>query len=115
MEYTNHEAHAVGLAQKGILWLIPAWVLACLVPGIPQTLLCIVLSMAGIVFIYKLAVAQKSPVPWLWAALQCVPLISFICLVIINQMATGILKRKNVRVGLMGANSSDLDGLLIRR
>lgn len=43
------------------------------------------------------------------AILTLIPCIGLIVLLIINGKATSILKQNDVRVGLIGANMSDLD------
>ncbi len=106
MEYTNIEAYEVGKKQKAIMWLILASLIAFFIPYAT-----FVVGIIGIVLVYQLAKAQKSSVAWLWALLQIIPVVSLICLLIINQKATSILKQKGVRVGLMGGDSTQLKNL----
>ncbi|MFA6728323.1 MAG: hypothetical protein WCS17_08925 [Prevotella sp.] len=106
MEYTNIEAYEVGKKQKAIMWLIIASLVAFCIPFAT-----FVVGIVGIVLVYQLAKAQKSPVAWLWALLQIIPIVSLICLVIINQKATTILKEKGISVGLMGGDSTQLENL----
>ncbi len=111
MNYTNEEAYNVGKKQKAILWLILATLLAFLILVIfPFAIL--IVSIIGIVFVYQLASALKSSYAWLWALLQLIPLVSLICLIILNQKATKVLRDKSVGVGLMGANSKELENLI---
>lgn len=107
MDYTKQEAYDVGKKQKAILWLILASIGAFFIP-----FAIFVVAIIGVVFVYQLASAQKSSYAWLWALLQIVPLVSLICLLILNQRATKIVRDKGVKVGLMGANSKELEKLM---
>ncbi|MDD5657440.1 MAG: hypothetical protein PHF00_09335 [Elusimicrobia bacterium] len=71
------------------------------------------MGLIGIVFVYQLAKAEKSSTPWLWALLQLcpIPIVSLVCQVILNLRATAILRKKGIRVGLMGGDSAQLEKL----
>jgi hypothetical protein len=42
------------------------------------------------------------------AALMCVPCVSLITLLVVNQRATGILQQHGVRVGFFGADANSI-------
>jgi len=68
----------------------------------------LVLNLIGVVFIYRLAKALRQTA-WVYAVAAFVPCVGLITLLLINQFATGALRRHGVRVGLMGALKSDLE------
>jgi peptidoglycan biosynthesis protein MviN/MurJ (putative lipid II flippase) len=70
----------------------------------------LVLNLIGVVFIYRMAKALHQTA-WVFAVAAFVPCVSLITLLLINQFATGALRRHGVRVGLMGAVKSDLENL----
>lgn len=106
MEYTNIEAYKVGKRQKDIIWLILSYFVAAFIPYVP-----FVMGFIGIFLVYKLAKAQKSEEAWLWALLQIIPIVNLICLIILMQKSTKILRKKGIKVGLMGGKSAQLEKL----
>ncbi len=96
---------AIGLAQRLLLWAVLASILGWVIPfafiiTIPFQLYCV----------YKLAKAlQLSTVASvLYLIAMFIPLVSLICLLILNGRATRALKEAGIRVGLMGAKPSTL-------
>jgi hypothetical protein len=69
-------------------------------------------SLVSIYFVLRIARAEKKSTPWLWAALQIVPIANMICLWMLNSAASATLKSKNIKVGFFGASSTDLDALI---
>jgi hypothetical protein len=59
------------------------------------------------------AKAQKSSHTWLWALSQVISGVNVICLLILNQRATNILRDKGLKVGILGASEQDLEYSLI--
>ena len=106
--FTNTETYEIGKRQKAILWLILLSIFLIFIPKIGPILSAVI----NIMFVYKLAVALKSKVAWLWCLLMIVPLVSLISLLIINGKATTALRTAGIKVGLMGANKAQLEGLL---
>lgn len=107
-EFTKAEVHEVGKRQKTILWLLLASIVAHVVfqPALILTgLLCVV-------FIFKLAKAEKSKAAWVWAILAFLPILSLIALLVVNGRATRILRDAGLKVGVMGANKQQLESLL---
>ena len=95
----------VGLAQRLLLWAALASILSFIItPGlvvaIPFQLYCI----------YKLSKALELhtvAIVFLMLAMV-IPLVSTICLLVLNGKATSVLKSAGIKVGLMGAKASDL-------
>jgi hypothetical protein len=102
--------------QKAIILCILVYL--CLIPVqfvIPEEsrmLLLIALAPLGIVstvFVFLLATKVYSQGTGIvLAILTLIPLVGLIVLLIINGKATNILKENGIRVGLLGASSSDL-------
>ena len=100
---TSEQVIRVGKQQRAIMWLILAAILTFLVP-----LAGLITGIIMIVFVYRFASAMKWPVAWLWAILSFLPLINLLILVTLNGRATKLLRANGIRVGLMGANKSDM-------
>jgi hypothetical protein len=118
---------AVGLAQRRIMWVILGAILLMfsfvggfiLVPQNSTTTLgmlaligllrlaLIVLMMVGV---YQLAAALGSSMTArvLFVLAMLIPFVGLLVLLVLNQQATTLLRRHNVRVGLMGARVSEL-------
>jgi hypothetical protein len=128
-----YEILAIAKAQKGILWCILAAILPFIfitlavvsigqvspetadlvMSGLIITLSLIIMSFE-IYFVYKLAVALKS-VPILWVLGMFIPCIGFILLSILSSMATKSIQMAGFKVGLMGANISEIEARLSQR
>ena len=106
-DISNREAYEIGTLQRQyLIWLLLAYVIAFFIPyGL------FVVGFLAIYFVYKMADAQKSPVAWLWGLSQIIPYVGLVCLLIINQNATTILKSKGIKVGFFGAKDTDLQTL----
>ena len=114
---------AIAFRQKAILWLILAQLTIILVriwfminprlafaerltspflSWIPLTpLLLFILSP---IFVFRLARSVRVSPAWLIAFFSLIPLVGLFVLLSINSTATGLLKGRHIRVGLMGAN-----------
>jgi len=108
VNYSKEEVYYIGRNQKTILWLIIAFIASSFIHPYVTMLVIII----NIVFVYKLAKAEKSSIAWLCALLQLIPLINIICLLILNNKATKILKKQGIRVGLIGVSNKDLKNLI---
>lgn len=72
-------------------------------------ILIVPVAITGTVFVFMLAAkVYGSTAGVIYGILTLIPLIGLIVLLIINQKATALLKENGVRVGLLGAKSSDL-------
>jgi hypothetical protein len=107
-EYTDREAYEIGIFQKQYInWILLVYAIAFLIPYATW-----VAGIAAAYFVFKIAEAQKSPVAWLWALSQIIPFVGLVCLLILSQNATRILRGKGIKVGLLGAKSGELDKLV---
>jgi hypothetical protein len=69
----------------------------------------LVVLLTAAVFVFMMALKVYSTgVGVLLGLLTLIPCVGLIVLLVINSKATGVLKQNGVRVGLFGANSSDL-------
>ena len=109
-EWTKTELMEVAQRQKSIIWMIlisiASIVAAKSVPVAP-----LVAGIIQIYFIYKLAVAVRSSIPWAYIILSLFPLLGLIGLLVVNTTATSLLKAYGIKVGLMGARMADFDKL----
>lgn len=102
-DFSDTEIANIAKWQKAIIWLVIASFIAFF---IPQAFW--ITGIISLVFIYLLARALRSNVAWLYAVLGLIPLVGLIVLLVINNKATQTLKRRGIRVGLMGAKRSDI-------
>lgn len=96
---------AVGIAQRLLLWAVLASILGWIIPfaflvTIPFQLYCV----------YKLAKALElgTGALILYLTAMFIPLVSLICLLVLNSKATSVLRDAGIKVGLMGAKPSEL-------
>ncbi len=97
--------HAVARGQKLVIWAI----LAGLIGNIFFPLMLITIPFM-LYAVYQLAKALElstgSAVLYMIGVI--IPLIGLICLLVLSNRATDLLRRANVSVGLMGARTADL-------
>ncbi len=55
-------------------------------------------------WVYRLCKALKTT-PWAYVVGMIIPLISLICLVLLNQRATKLLRAHGLKVGLLGVQT----------
>jgi len=106
--YTVQEILVIAKKQKVLIWFVVASVVTWAAPAVGQ----IVVGLIGLVFVYQLASALKSSVAWLFALLMIIPAVNTIILLVLNSKATKALRSAHVRVGWLGAISSDLSDLI---
>ena len=112
----REDLRSVAKYQKGILVCILIQLIAVICQfGVPVELrpiigLCVlVVGLVGTVFVFLLATKVYSTgAGVLLAILTCIPCIGLIVLLVVNGKATGILKQNGVKVGLLGANLSQI-------
>jgi hypothetical protein len=63
------------------------------------------------VSIYRLAKALEVAWPWLYVVCAFIPYANTVTLLVINFRATAALKLRGIRVGLMGADTRDVENL----
>jgi len=123
----DSEVLEVARHQKRILWLllisIPVVIGAVCLRAIGSSSALIlavsVLILAAVVLIgiiatlsvYRLAKALEVACPWLYVVCAFIPYVSTVTLLVINLRATAALKRRGIRVGLMGADTRDVENL----
>ena len=113
---SRDDLRSVATYQKGILLCILAYLLLvvlqfALPPDVRFFLLlaAAALTITATVFVFLLATKVYSTgLGILLAILTLIPCIGLIVLLIINGKATAVLKAQGIRVGLLGANMSDL-------
>jgi hypothetical protein len=113
---SRHDLRSVAQYQKGILVCILIYFIAVLFQvGLPPELRPVLalgvmlLGIVGTVFVFLLAMKVYSTgVGILLGILTLVPCIGLITLLVVNGKATAILKQNGIRVGLLGANLSEI-------
>ena len=110
------DVRSVATFQKGILMCILVYFVAVIAQfAIPPELRffvalgVLVVGLVGTVFVFLLAIKVYSAgVGILLGILTLVPCIGLIVLLIVNGKATEILKQNGIRVGLLGADLSQI-------
>ena len=113
---TREDLRKVAQYQKGILVCILIYLIAVIFQfAIPAELRPIIgvgvlfVGLTGTVFVFLLAIkVYSTAVGVLLGILTLIPCIGLIVLLIVNGKATGILKQNGVKVGLLGANLSQI-------
>ena len=112
----REDLRSVAQYQKGIMVCILIYLILVFVQfaipdelGLLLVIGVIALGLTGTVFVFLLSTKVFSTgVGILLGILTLVPCIGLITLLIVNGRATAILKRNGIRVGLLGANMSQL-------
>jgi hypothetical protein len=113
---SREDLRSVGAYQKGIIVCILIYLIAVLVQfALPQSLRLflglgfLALGVISTVFVFLLSIKVYSVgLGILYGFLTLVPCIGLIMLLVINAKATTILRQNGIRVGLLGANLSDI-------
>ncbi len=103
--YSNAEILRIAGFQKILIWVVVASLASIL-----NLYVAIVIAVLTAVFLFQLARALRQPA-WLFAIGAFIPLISVILLLALNSDATAALRKRGIRVGLLGANKGDLNRL----
>ena len=104
--WTSEEIVDIAKRQKQIIWMMLMSFVAMFIPGAT-----LVTGLIQVYFIYKLAQAVRSSKAWIYIILVFIPLVGLFALLNINGKATKIMQANGIKVGLMGANSSDIKKL----
>ena len=106
--WTKQDLLEVAKCQKNILWMIIVGLGAM---GISMYFpyVNIFVGFVQIYFFYKLAIAVRSSVPWVYVILAFIPFINLISLLYLNGEATKALRTNGINVSLMGARMTDFD------
>ena len=113
---SREDVRNVAMYQKGILVCILIYLLAMIfqfaLPVQLRPLLgvgVLVLGLAGTIFVFLLAMKVYSVgAGILLGILTLIPCIGLLVLLMVNGKATSILKQNGIRVGLLGANLSEI-------
>ena len=113
---SREDLRSVAKFQKGILVCILIYLIAVIgqlaLPPDIRPLIGIAVLIAGIVgavFVFLLAIkVYGTGLGILLGVLSLVPCVGLIVLLIVNGKATGVLKQNGLKVGLLGANLSEI-------
>jgi len=113
---TREDLRSVAVYQKGILVCILIYLIAVIVQfALPVELQLFIalgvlaLGITATVFVFLLATKVYSMgIGVLLGILTLIPCIGLIVLLIVNGKATGILKQNGIKVGLLGADLSQI-------
>ena len=113
---SREDLRSVAKFQKGILVCILFQLVAIIgqlaLPPEIRLLISIAVLVVGIVssvFVFMLAIkVYGTALGVLLGVLSLVPCIGLIVLLIVNGKATGVLKQNGIKVGLLGANLSEI-------
>lgn len=124
--WTPDEVRDVAGRQKYLIWLIllqfvvVLFIFAGAVPlpkaaadglAILIAVSRIVIAVLSIYGVYKMAKSLRKGMPILYAIAMLLPLIALLALLHLSAEATRILQENSIRVGLMGANTEDVERL----
>ncbi len=112
----REDLRSVAMYQKGILVCILIYLVAVFsqfaIPAEFRMLLGIgilVVGLAGTVFVFLLAMKVYNAILGIvLGILTLIPCVGLLVLLMVNGKATTILKQNGIKVGLMGANLSDI-------
>lgn len=116
--YTQPELKHLASCQSQLLWMVLAGIIFNVATRFVDTknglvdvailVLVLPLLVYTLICFYRLAAALRMSVPWVFCILAVIPCVSLITAVVLVVKSSKILKEAGVRVGLMGANRSDL-------
>jgi len=106
----------VAASQRGVLVCILIYLVCVLFSlvsppeiGIVIAVIAIVNAIAGLVFVFRLAIqVYSTSTGVVLGLLTLVPFVGLIVLLVVNGKATNILKENGIKVGLLGANPSQI-------
>ena len=112
----REDLRGVAQYQKGILVCILIYLIAVfcqfLIPPEIRIFLglgVILVSLTGTVFVFLLAIkVYGAPLGVLLGILTLIPCVGLLVLLIVNGKATSVLRQNGIRVGLLGANLSEV-------
>ena len=97
----------VGMAQRLLLWAILASIVG---PFVPFAFIAIIPFLLYCVYRLAKALQLSTAASVLYLLAMFIPLVSLICLLILNRKAISLLRANGIRVGFMGVKPSDLPG-----
>ena len=113
---SREDLRSVAKYQKGILVCILIYLISVIgqfaIPAEARAIIglgILVVGLVGTVFVFLLAIKVYSTgVGVLLGILTLVPCIGLFVLLVVNGKATGVLKQNGIKVGLLGANLSQI-------
>ncbi len=113
---TREDLRSIAKLQKGIIVCILIYLIAVIFQfALPPEIRWLValgvlaVGIVGTVFVFMLAIkVYSTAVGVLLGLLTLIPCIGLIVLLVVNGKATGILKQNGMKVGLLGANLSEI-------
>ena len=113
---SREDLKRVAKYQKGILVCILIYLVAVIgqfaIPAEARAIIglgVLVIGLVGTVFVFLLAIkVYNTGVGVLLGILTLVPCIGLIVLLVVNGKATAVLKQNGIKVGLLGANLSQI-------
>ena len=112
----RNDLREIALRQRGIMWCIVGYiavlVFAIFVPAVPKlilsvALLAVIITTAVLAFMLSLAL-YSTAFGIVLGMLASIPYGGIFPLLVINSKATRVLRAGGIRVGLMGANLSQI-------
>lgn len=104
LQYSKQDISETAKFQKLMCW----WFLAAAACSFFSRIAALGIAVMTIYYMYRLAKALKVRRPWLYILGAFIPIISIIMVVRVIVKATNVLRAHNIKVGLMGANKTDL-------
>lgn len=113
---TREDLRSVATYQKGILVCILIYFIAVILQfALPAELRlflglgALAVAVTSTVFVFLLSIkVYNVGLGILFGFLTLVPCVGLVMLLVINAKATGILRQNGIKVGLLGANTSDI-------
>lgn len=105
-DWTVSELFEIGTRQRQVLLMVLLGLFGTVIPFAS-----LATGAISMFFVYKLAIALRSSMAWLYIVLAFVPLAGLLALLRLNGQATSALRSAGLNVGLMGVKKSDLDRL----
>jgi hypothetical protein len=105
-DWSNEELLELATRQKHLIWMVLMSLIAMFIPYAT-----LITGAIQVYFIFKLAQALRSTRAWLYIILIFIPLVGLITLLYLNSEATKALRANHIKVGFMGARSSELEKL----
>lgn len=101
-EFSNDELYLVGRRQRIAIWLLLAltiaWVGGFIISPSIFSIIVMSIGFISMLFSHRLAKAEKKAYPELWTFAMLIPVINWICLLLLIISASKILQNKNIRL-----------------
>lgn len=108
VRWSKQELMEIARCQKAVLWVILLSFAGLFVPLAPLVTV-VVTGTIRAYFMYKLAVALRSPSAWVYLITAFIPYVGIITVLYMNNRATVSLQSNGIKVGLMGAKIEEVE------